>query len=139
MKKRNIIPLLVIAAIFISVLLLSVPQIRVNLFVRLYHSRIEEGLSMGSGVPADDAVLFGYQAVNSWNGKHPMTEFVIMSRGDSYYGCYYSPDDVPLAFQNTAADLTPAGQSRWVWTAEGDNHGTTARIMEHWYYFDASF
>lgn len=117
----------------------SIPKLRVSLFVHSYHELIEAGLAAGNGVPADDAVLFGYDYVNSWEGTHPMTEFVIMSYGDTYYGCYYSPDDVPLAFQNTDVEVTQGGHNYWEWEAEGDNHGSTSKIMEHWYFFKASF
>lgn len=129
-----------LAVILISgVLLVSNPQIRTNLFVRLYHDDIEEGLRMNAGVPADDVVLFGYKYVNTWEGEHSMVEFLITSRGDTYYGCYHSPDDVPLAFQNTEVELTQCGHDSWKWSAEGDNAGKTMKIMEHWYYFEASF
>lgn len=68
-----------------------------------------------------------------------MTEFVIMSWGNTYYGCYYSPDNVPLAFQNTDVELTQNGHNYWEWSAEGDNHGETSKIMDCWYFFKASF
>lgn len=43
-------------------------------------------------------------AVNNWPGQHPMIEYILFtSRG--YHGFLYSPDDVPLAFQN--ASLPP--------------------------------
>ncbi len=117
----------------------SIPKLRTTLFVHSYHELIEESLSAGNGVPADDAVLLGYKSVNSWDSTHPMTEFVIMSYGDTYYGCYYSPDDIPLAFQNFDTELTQDGHDYWVWQADGDNHGATSKIIDHWYYFEASF
>jgi len=140
-KKRT---RLVIVAVIGVVLLATVfsyasPKLRASLFVHAYHDLIEEGLTAGNGVPADDAVLFGYKYVNSWDAEHPMTEFLIMTWGDTYYGCYYSPDGVPLAFQNTDVPLAQDGHDYWEWTDEGDNHGSTSKIMEHWYYFSASF
>jgi len=141
MKKRIKVSLAALACILLLSIIniYSIPKLRVALFVNTYHVLIEEGLKAGHGVPADDAVLFGYDAVNSWDGIHHMTEFIIMSLGNTYYGCYYSPDDVPLAFQNTDAELTQNDNNHWEWQAEGDNHGSTSRIMEHWYFFEASF
>ena len=139
MKKRKWIWIVLAGILIASVLIISNPQIRTNLFVRLYHDDIEEGLRMNAGVPADDVVLFGYKYVNTWEAEHSMVEFLITSRGDTYYGCYYSPDDVPLAFQNVDAKLTQDGHDYWEWEAEGDNHGSTSKIMDHWYYFEASF
>ena len=141
MKKGMKIGGIVLACIlFVSVVsIYSVPKLRVTIFVNTYHELIEEGLQAGHGVPADDAVFLGYKAVNSWDNTHPMTEFVIMSLGNTYYGCYYSPDDVPLAFQNTNAELTQNGHSCWEWHSEGDNHGSTSKITEYWYFFEAYF
>ena len=138
-KKRKWIIAVIIVLIVALGSVYSIPKLRVSLFVHSYHELIEDGLAGGNGVPADDAVLFGYDYVNSWEGTHPMTEFVIMSYGDTYYGCYYSPDDVPLAFQNTDVEVTQDGHDYWEWEAEGDNHGSTSKIMEHWYFFKASF
>lgn len=143
MKKKKIIKIIVAA--FAGILLVSaisiysIPKLRVSLFVHFYHDWIEESLAVGHGVPADDAVLLGYDVVNSWDGAHSMTEFVIMSQGNTYYGCYYSPDDVPIAFQNTDTELTQDGHDYWEWEAEEDNHGTTSKIIDHWYYFEAAF
>lgn len=138
-KKRKWIIAIIIVLIVALGSVYSIPKLRVSLFVHSYHELIEDGLAAGNGVPADDAVLFGYDAVNSWEGTPPMTEFIIMSYGDTYYGCYYSPDDVPLAFQNTDVKVTQDGHDYWKWEAEGDNHGSTSKIMEHWYFFKASF
>ena len=139
MKKRKWIWIGLAVILVASVLLLSNPRIRTNLFIRLYHDDIEEGLRINAGVPADDAVLFGYKYVNTWEGEHSMVEFLITIRGDTYYGCYYSPDDVPLAFQNADVELTQDGHNYWEWNADGDNYGCTSKIMEHWYFFRASF
>ena len=138
MKKRKWIWIGLAVILIASVLLLSNPQIRTNLFVRLYHDDIEEGLRMQAGVPADDVILFGYDAVNTWEGEHTMVEFVIMSRTHTYYGCYYSPDDVPLAFQNQGANIFQDGLDSWKWVGDG-YHGYTTKIMDHWYYFEASY
>lgn len=141
MKRGIKIGIIVLACVLVlSVIsIYSIPQLRVSLFVNTYHELIEDGLTAGHGVPADDAVFLGYEAVNSWDSVHPMTEFVIMSWGDTYYGCYYSEDDVPLAFQNSDTELTQNGHNYWEWHSEGDNHGSTSRIMEHWYFFKAFF
>lgn len=129
----GIVLLLVMAVIF------SNPKFRTTMFVHSYHELIEESLALGHGVPADETMFWGYEIVNSWDKEHKMTEFIISAKGDTYYGCYYSQDDVPLAFQNTEAELVQDGHDYWEWKAEGDNHGSTSKIMESWYYFEASF
>ena len=79
--------------------------------------------------------------VDIWDGPHTMYEFILGSGigGTQYFGVYYSPDDVPLPFQNTNISLTANGEDSWIWQAEGDNHGMTRKITNQWYYFEASF
>ena len=110
-----------------------------NIFVHSYHKQIEENLNKGNGVPAKDALLIGYDSVNYWDGNHPMIEFIMMSYGDTYYGCYYSLDDVPLPFQNVDVKLVQTKDDECTWKEKGDNKGTTSKIMKNWYYFEASF
>ena len=80
----------------------------------------------------------GLETVNHWPGEHPMVEYLLPTLRPGYYGFYYSPDDVPLAFQNAAVPLEAAGRG-WSWRAEGDNHGFTRRLSPRWYYFEAHF
>lgn len=138
-KTKKIISILICMLILVVMCFTASPKLRVRMFVNIYHEIIEEGLAAGNGVPADDAVFLGYESVNSWDKTHPMTEFIILSRGGTYYGCYYSPDDVPLAFQNTETELKQKNQNTWEWNAEGDNHGSTSKITNKWYFFKASF
>lgn len=139
MKKKKIMIAVVIILLIAIASVCFIPKVRVSLFVHSYHELIEEALADGNGVPADDAVFFGYDAVNSWEGTHPMTEFVIMSFGDKHYGCYYSPDDKPLAFQNVDTELSQDGHSYWEWRVDDSIFGSTSKIMDKWYYFEASY
>ena len=43
-----------------------VPKLRTRAFVALYHDEIEAGIATDGSVPADDATLFGYRSVNTW-------------------------------------------------------------------------
>ena len=63
MQKRKWICIGLAAILIVGILAVNNPQIRTNIFVRLYHEQIEEGLRMNAGVPADDATLFGYKYV----------------------------------------------------------------------------
>jgi len=111
------------------------PALRVRSFVALYSDSIEDSMSSGHGISATLPV----KSFNSWEGEHNMTEFILFAFGDTYYGCYYSFDDIPLAFQNAEVELTQNEDTSWTWTAEGDNHGETSKIKDNWYYFSASF
>lgn len=128
------------AVVLIFVLIISsvflIPQLRVRLFVSLYHEQIEEGLGINEGVPADDAVIGGYHYVDTWGDDPKMTEFVILRYGKTYYGCYYSPEDVPFSFQNKTDELIQKSDNRWVWDKDTES-GVTSKIAENWYYFKA--
>ena len=95
------------------------------------------------GIPTDVPEKLGgvnYRYSHDWLGEHPMDEFFFGSsllHGRQYYGCYYSPDDVPLGFQNTAVTLVPDGADCWTWRAEGDNRGMTKKLTNNWYYYEA--
>ena len=84
----------------------------------------------------------GVSDVDFYTGEHAMIEFFVKGRGIApasvYYGFYYSPDGVPLAFQNAKNGLVPSGNG-WEWKAGGDNRGYTEQISGNWYYYEASF
>ena len=73
-----------------------------------------------------------------------MTEFLIGARGfllvdAKYFGCFYSPNDQPAAFQNADVELVSDGENRWIWQGEGDNCGSVEKLRDKWYYFEAQF
>ena len=61
----------------------------------------------------------------------------------SYYGFYYSPDDLPLAVDVTVTEnLRPEGNGfGWKQSGglDGDNWYYTERIMENWYYYESHY
>ena len=130
MSKKRV--LLGVAALLLTVLLAvyCVPKLRTQTFVALYHGEIERMIVADGSVPADDATMFGYRSVNTWERDgNRMTEFLIGARGfllvnAKYFGCFYSPDDKPAAFQNADVELIQSGESRWTWQGEGDNCGS---------------
>ena len=81
------------------------------------------------------------ESIYVFTGEYNMVEFIVDGDGlippAQYYGFYYSPDDVPLPFQNVKVPLTEYKENEWEWTEEGDNHGITKKITDCWYYFEA--
>ena len=81
------------------------------------------------------------ETVFVFDGEYPMVEFMVERDGmippAQYFGFYYSPSDVPLAFQNIDVPLTEYKENEWEWSEEGDNRGVTKKITECWYYFEA--
>ena len=135
MKKKKWLFAALAVLLLCAVVLLSEPRVRVRAFLLLHESALEKVVEDGRG----RAVIVSNEVFHTWDGEHTMVESTLFVRGDTYYGCYYSVDDVPLAFQNTAAELVQTGENAWKWEAEGDNSGVTERIGEGWYYFEASF
>ena len=153
-KKRLCIVLLVLLMLCGCVFgYYSSPVLRVRVFLMQYQDMLEariqsargdigevEGAFLSDPMP----VLCGIKSFDVWPGEQGMIEFHLFggTRVGSqiqYYGCYYSWEDVPLAFHNASLPLTAAGSECWIWQGEGDNHGATQKLRDHWYYFEASF
>lgn len=144
-KARRIATIIAwIAAIVVIVIYWYSPEQQVRRFVSQNSAALEEILQEeSSGIPANVPEELGgvtYSYSRYWFGQHPIDEFRfdVASMNSAYYGCYYSPDDVPCAFQNTEAALEPDGEDCWRWQADG-NHGMTRKLVDKWYYFEAAF
>lgn len=141
MLKKAHLMLLLFAILVLSVvafaILSSTPEKKSKQFVEQHANSFSALLDSGHSIPS----TWNGQTVDVWNGEHVMYEFTLGSGiGDrQYWGVYYSPDDVPLSFQNTDVPLSTNGDGIWTWRTEGDNHGTTKKITDKWYYFEASF
>lgn len=137
MKKKLL--SLVLAAIVIYGLgfWMTVEQ-RAIRFINKYGAEIEAAY-----LTNDFPENFGGKEYSVWNGEHPMVEFVFSGWGlapsSVYCGCYYSPDNVPLAFQNTEHPLIRLDINTWTWHGEGDNWGKTVKIRDNWYYYNVHF
>ncbi len=90
----------------------------------------------------DQQSLSGVSQIDFWDGEYPMIEFYLESLGigssASYTGIYYSPQDIPLPFQNADLPLTPE-DGGYSWKGEGDNYGYVKRLAPNWYLFEAYF
>lgn len=127
------------------------PQYPVALFVDIHGDVLEERILAENPDHGDSTrdmnspfvpSYMGIKHFNTWEGTHDIIELFLFTSGfgseTSYYGCYYSFDDAPAAFQNVPADLVSVGND-WMWFGEGDNWGMTYRIKENWYFFKACF
>lgn len=57
----------------------------------------------------------------------------------TYYGFYYSKNNLPFVFDNFDIPLEKVNNNQWKWQDNSDNHGLTTKIRENWFYFEASF
>ncbi len=138
--RRGKIALVIMAA---AVLWAWQPINQARLFVflngNILESRLLEAKEAGEPEKADISVILSH---NFQEGEQDMMEFMLGGKGlvpqSSYYGCYYSYEDVPLPFHNADLPLTPT-ENGWSWQGEGDNRGRTQKIKDHWYYFEAHY
>lgn len=131
--------------LFVAVVLLVVtgswiymmsPTQRVRRYVKKYHAELEKSYETGEYPKKLGGESLSYHL---WYGEHPMAEFSLYSGPGVYRGFYYSPDDLPLPFQNADIRLIPDGKTAWTWKGGGDNRGYTSKIIDCWYYYEAAF
>ena len=142
MHKKNgkrIIALLAAALVVVAaVVWVFTPAQRVALFVRTHNDDLSEiAFARLAGEPSADRYR-GVRVDGLYDGEHPIVQFYTFGWGlVPYMGFYYSPDDMPAAFQNVKVELTPVGNDRWEWTDGTDNRGMTKKIDDGWYYYEA--
>lgn len=135
-KRRLSIVLWIVAAIAV-VTVFNSPERRVARFVADNTEVLEALVARPQpGEVPETLAVQSYERRESGSGQ--MDEFVLFTRGDTCYGFYYTADDTPRAFQNSAAWFA-GNEDGWQWQTDGDSHGYTERLSEHWFYFEASF
>ncbi|MCD7733467.1 MAG: hypothetical protein LUH56_08535 [Oscillospiraceae bacterium] len=146
MTKRRIVAI-VVAVVLGTVCLVGIrlgmnPKFQAWVFVARYGDYIEEKyenhIIITDGVPCVSATYFGPDY------RHEMIEYTLSGFGiapsSTYYGCYYSPDDLPMAYAQMNYHLVKQSEGYWTWEEkDGDNHGSVAKIRDGWYYYSVSF
>ena len=141
---------IVILALVILLVRSAKPYLRISRFVTKNESELTEiAEEILSGKTPSEKEYRGMKIDGLFQGDHPMVQFYSFGFGlvpsSTYYGFYYSPDDVPLPFQNSDQYKTipaPDGKEEPGTThfkGDGDNGGRTTRILPHWYYYEAWF
>lgn len=76
-------------------------------------------------------------------GEYPIVQFYYSGYGiapaGTYYGFYYSPDDVVTTYANEEYPMETVGDAEWEWSGVGDNGGIIKKIQDNWYYYEAWF
>jgi len=146
MKKWNKI---IIAAILIilaicAVKYISNPERQIKNFI---NQNNEELVTIAEAYLNSDATIKNtYKNVEVeqvFRGNNDIVQFYYGGVGivpsSKYYGFYYSPDDVPTAYQNVNCRLSAVSDDEWEWSDGTDNGGRTIRIMKNWFYCEAWF
>jgi len=146
MKKWNKI---IIAAILIilaicAVKYISNPERQIKNFI---NQNNEELVTIAEAYLNSDATIKNtYKNVEVeqvFRGNNDIVQFYYGGVGivpsSKYYGFYYSPDDVPTAYQNVNCRLSAVSDDEWEWSDGTDNGSRTIRIMKKWFYYEAWF
>lgn len=122
-------------------------------YVRLFHGRLEtyattflaEARSENPfdyGLWAEDGNLdaYGPWETTCWSERGAV-EFATSAFGIApsthYKGFYYSEDNSHMPFQATDLAMTENGDvATWTWQG---NYGSSTRICDHWFWFEAHF
>lgn len=145
MKKRDkkIIVVVLILLTICGIKHSSNPEHRINNFIK---QNREELVTIAEAHLNSDPSITTYKGVEVepvCRGKHDIVEFYYCGVGlvpsSTYYGFYYSPDDVPTPYQNTNDKLVAVSDAQWEWSDGTDNGGRTKRVMKNWFYYEAWF
>lgn len=113
-------------------------------FVRLYvrlNSGALEAFALASLADCGDECLsgrYGPWNTTAWK-RAAAVEFYVQQSfafGGVEKGFYYSKGDTPISFNAVDTPLVEA-DGGWRWEAWG-NHGTTRRILPHWFWYEAA-
>lgn len=128
--KKVISIILVLILIFIGVYFLN-PELRVRCFIEKY----SDEYAQWDGYPAN----IGIDYSNVWTNDKGQTmhEMILFSAGDTFYGCYYSNDDVPMPFQ--CLDYELVSEDEDAWSYNGKSSGETKKIKDNWYYIKVNY
>jgi len=133
---------LVILAIY-TVNYVSNPERQIKNFI---NENSKELVTIAESYLNSDTTVKTYKGVKveqAFRGNNDIVQFYYGGKGiapaSKYYGFYYSPDDVPVAYQNANCNLTDVSDDEWKWSDGTDNGGRTIRIMENWFYYEAWF
>lgn len=151
MKQRKRYLLLAVLAVLLAGFLSR--DLLLQAYVRLNRSALEEyAAALLSKARSDDPFQYelwakdgntrsyGPWETTCWSQRGAV-EFVTSAFGivpsSHYKGFYYSEDNTHMPFQATEIAMTEDGnQASWTWQG---NYGTSTRICDHWFWFEAHF
>ena len=142
-KKRVVISVLIVLVIIAVSCILNVPANKIKIVLNIWGDEFKENSIQAlenetvkkrmHGVTLDGVFKDSENEIVQYTVK----AFGLPSAG-AYYGFYYSPNDVPAAFQNVHCTLKEEGENHWSWSNDGAS-GITYKISENFYYYKAKF
>ena len=144
-RKKVIIIIGLIIGCIIFVKRYSNPERRIFAMVErnVEEYEIAAQLMLNGEIFASGVDVPGVRDVHVRKGEHVVVDFFVTGYGlapsGGYYGFYYSPEDIPVMNMDGMAKLTEYETGAWTWQGVGDNDGVIKKIMDGWYYYEATF
>lgn len=141
MKKKRILILVMIALLVVG--LISKDYL-IRSYVVLCNDKLETYALKMLDSPEQLADSYGIWETSS-NPDDRIVEFLTggfgLAPSSTYKGFYYSEDDHHKPFSAAYKDKISMAidEDHATWTDGTDNHGTSVRIIEKWFWFEASF
>ena len=144
MKKRKkfLLGMVIIICVFAVLKWANQPERKIFSMVKKNQTTYEqaaEAVLRGEEKPEVE----GVSQIHLRVGEHTMVDFFVSGFGitpsSTYYGFYYSPEDLALPYLEERVVLTEYEEDAWSWQGSGDNRGVTKKIADCWYYYEASF
>lgn len=141
MKKKRIVIIAVIAFIFLAFLFRTK---LIQTYVTVFHKHLEtySETLLASGERTN--TNYGFWDVSVYPEEN-MVEFMTggfgLAPSSTYQGFYYSGDNTHKVFSAADTSIAPLNINgdHATWTDGTDNHGTSTRITDRWFWFKASF
>lgn len=144
-KKKTVIKILIVVGAILFLKWYSNPERRIFAMVERNLEKYEMAVQqmMNGDISASRVEVPGVRDVHVRMGEHVVVDFFVTGFGlapsSTYYGFYYSPEDLPMMALDGMAKLTEYEPDAWNWQGVGDNDGIIKKIADCWYYYEASF
>lgn len=139
-NKKGIILATIILVAFMTVFKNKIIQV----YVATFHNSLEtysENLLDDRSTVNDTYGLWKVDINHEYNTVEFMTGSFGLVPSSTYKGFYYSADNSHKVFSVANHWATPleVNGDYATWTDGTDNHGTSTRIIDKWFWFEASF
>lgn len=145
MRKRTVITICICLSVAVIGLLAFTQKSPKQKITKMVHSNIEAYTQAAdkaiNGEDISEISFTDVRDITVWNNKQ--VDFLCNSHGlgsaTSYYGFYYSYDNVPPTFQGEEVTFTEYGDGLKWEESNGDNWCYIEIIFDNWYYFEMHF
>lgn len=142
-KKRVVISVLIVLVIIAVSCILNVPANKIKIVLNIWGDEFKENsIQALENESAKERMHGVIQDGVFEDSENEIVQYTVKAFGlpsvGAYYGFYYSPNDVPAAFQNVHCILKEEGENHWSWSNDGAS-GITYKISENFYYYKAKF